>query len=205
MRLVLIPITLLLMGCQRFESGPYLDDLPPAEAYLRLEDRLAARLIDWGINWRFPCTFTEKIGNMEVLSQLETDQCVKMGPKQRFKGLWNDEFEGSRFCPAPADQCSFVSRGEHIWLSFSPKLDGFEASRPSGVYAIEFVGRQTAYPGLYGHMGGADEEVIVDRIIAIKRIGDMPMISRAEVDAYINGRLRTRDRERAKLRALAKH
>ena len=202
MRYVLALITLVLTGCQRNEHDFYLDDLPPASVYLRFEDRLAARMIQWGIPWRFPCTYTEKVRGMAVMGSLPTEQCEKLSPQKKFKGLWNDEFEGSRFCPAPAEECSFISPGEHIWLSFPERSYRVDWRKP-GVYAIEFMGRQTLYPGLYGHMGGSDEEVIVDRIVAIKRIGDTPMISRAELFAYINGHARNSDRERARLRALA--
>jgi hypothetical protein len=186
-------IALLLMGCQRFEAGSYLDDLPPPEAYLRLEDRLSARLIDWGIRWRYPCTSTERDGDIEMLHHLETDQCVRMGPKQRFRGLWNNEFEGSRFCAAPAEECSYISRGEDVWLSFSPEMER-TGEVVGGVYSIDFIGRQTLFPGSYGHMGGSDEEVIVDRVIAMRRVGDTPVVTEAELMAYINGRLRARDR-----------
>jgi hypothetical protein len=194
-------IALALMGCQQDEQyEDFLDDLPPPSVYLRFEDRLAARMIQWGIPWRYPCTYTETVMGTEGIASLPTEQCEKLSLQRRFKGLWNDEFEGSRFCPAPAEECSFISPGEHIWLSFAERSYRV-GERKLGVYAIEFVGRQTLYPGLYGHMGGSDEEVIVDHVISMNRIGDTAPISRAEFDAYMNGLLRARDRERAERRA----
>ena len=43
-----------------------------------------------------------------------------------------------------------------------------------GVYVIDFIGRRTLYPGHYGHMGGWNEEVLVDRIFSIKQIKAPP-------------------------------
>ncbi len=189
------------MGCQQDERyQDFLDDLPPPSVYLRFEDRLAARMIQWGIPWRYPCTYTETIIGTEAIASLPTEQCEKLSSQERFKGLWSNEFEGSRFCPAPTEECSFISPGEHIWLSFPERSHRVDWRKP-GLYAVEFIGRQTLYPGLYGHMGGSDEELIVDRVISMNRIGDTPAISRAEFDAYMNGILRARDRKRAERRA----
>jgi hypothetical protein len=83
--------------------------------------------------------------------------------------LWGQAFELSRFCPAPARQCTYDTPGEEIWLSFAPnvrrpKMDEVE------LRAIEFVGRETLDRGHFGHLGGYDREIIVDRIISLNEI-----------------------------------
>ncbi len=100
------------------------------------------------------------------------DQCFKMMPRQHWRGLWRDDFEGSRFCPAPARNCPSATSRRAIWLDFGyGKRPNGEA--PTGqLYAIAFVGRRTLYPGFYGHMGMSRHEIIVDRLISIRLIED---------------------------------
>jgi hypothetical protein len=91
------------------------------------------------------------------------DQCFKMQPARRWRGVWRNEFEGSRFCPAPATKCSFYSPGDRIWLD-APKHPDHT------LYAVDFIGRRTAVKGHYGHMGVFDHELIVDRMIAMRQL-----------------------------------
>ena len=108
-------------------------------------------------------------------ARIPTDECYKMLPPQRWKGLWRNAFEGSQFCPAPAKECQHVPpalRSEpYIWLnsSYSWPAEARKRVEDEAVYEIEFIGRRTMYQGRYGHLGGADHEVIVDRLISLRK------------------------------------
>lgn len=76
-----------------------------------------------------------------------------------------------------AVKCEYVSKDERkgplIWLDFSGQLaPEFRPQRVGGLYAVEFVGRRHSFRRSYGHMGMFDEEVIVDRMMAIRRLPD---------------------------------
>src|SRR5258705_4520017 len=43
-----------------------------------------------------------------------------MRPRQRWRGLWRNVFEDSRFCPEPARTCDHNTPGDRIWLSDGP-------------------------------------------------------------------------------------
>lgn len=125
----------------------------------------------------------------------EVDACFEMQPPRRWKGLWRNEFEGSQFCPAPAQDCGrrFMSppskRGERmeplVWLSFKapePVEADFRRTMPGGLYSVDFIGRRTAVKGYYGHMGTSEHEVVVDRLISIKEIEPPPpKLTKAEM------------------------
>lgn len=81
--------------------------------------------------------------------------CIKMDPPRRWKGLWFDEFEGSRFCPAPAKECSEDTPGDRIaidWVTkFPPELKArVTRNYYNGVYAVDFIGQRTSVRGGYG-------------------------------------------------------
>ncbi|WP_141249601.1 hypothetical protein [Sphingobium sp. D43FB] len=79
------------------------------------------------------------------------------------------ELENSRFCPAPATSCSYQTAGDRIWLSgktLNPLGNG------EGIFKVEFLGRQTVRKGSYGHFGAFDHEIIVDKIIKLRRVSD---------------------------------
>ena len=87
------------------------------------------------------------------------------------KGLWRDDFEGSRFCPAPAKECTFESGGEKLWLDAEDKIPGLEPRRVFGaLYAIEFVGRRMRPGRPYGHLGVFDGEISVDRLVSLREL-----------------------------------
>lgn len=146
---------------------------PPLHAYLDPVDREIARSGRGTRERPFACSYLRTYDGVEVIEGVETDKCFQMEPPKRWKGLWNNEFEGSQFCEAPATTCRYTTEG-HVWLSADKSvLPGIEVGR-GGLYAIEFIGRRTKYPGMYGHMGGSRHELIVDRILAIKEIEGPP-------------------------------
>jgi hypothetical protein len=100
----------------------------------------------------------------------DTAQCFKMGPAQRYRGLLNIDLEESRFCPNPAQSCSYDTPGSYIWLSFPRDYEGVQPVHHDGLYAIDFLGRQTMEKGSYGHFGMAQHEVIVERVNALNLV-----------------------------------
>lgn len=172
-------------------------DLPNPESYIRPEDQERARLMtapcteadvghgcdrDGGlITRRIPCTFPED----GAWASLPTDQCNKMEEPRRYRGIWTNEFEGSAFVlegttppkwPRPyrntpewraqADRAIAAS----IWLDVGPAEFGGRYPRGARKLLIEFVGRKTMYTGHYGHFGMFGNEIIVDRVISLKRL-----------------------------------
>lgn len=129
----------------------------------------------------WPCPGREEtIENTTVYVGQPTDQCYRMEPQRRWIGLWRDEFEGSRFCPAPETQCSNETSGDIIWLD----VERVTRKQPDGaLYAVELLGRRTAVRGHHGHLGGSDHELIVDRFISIKKVG--PPLTKAQSEAEL--------------------
>lgn len=104
-----------------------------------------------------------------------TELCYRLEPQKRWTGLWWNEFEGSRFCTAPATDCPVPEPGEDVWLDQQhaigiPRRKAKLPALPEGLYAIDFIGRKTAVKGRYGHFGVSDHSLIVDRVISLKMI-----------------------------------
>lgn len=111
------------------------------------------------------CVERVRFGGMEAFPNA-VDQCFQMTPSQHWAGLWRDEFEGSKFCSAPATQCPDEKDSNNVWLTLG---DGVQRPAESAgkLYAVEFVGRKTLIRGHHGHLGVSDHEIIVDKIISI--------------------------------------
>lgn len=152
----------------------------PPQAYLDKADRWMAETGRSLPGRPVPCAYTRIENGVEVTSSIDTDKCVHMAPPKRWSGLWRNQFEGSRFCPAPVRECAPDTPGVGIWLSWDKGPD------PSGgLYRVEFIGRRTAYPGRYGHLGVAEHEMIVDRMLAISELeAPPPEPTKAEMVAY---------------------
>ncbi|MAN11594.1 MAG: hypothetical protein CMN63_04105 [Sphingobium sp.] len=113
------------------------------------------------------CLNEIKSGGIEAMPS-GTDKCFEMTPARQWKGLWRREFENSRFCPSPAVSCSYQTAGDRIWLSGKPLTS---LGNGDGLYEVEFVGRQTAHKGRYGHMSTFDHEIIVDKVVNFQPVG----------------------------------
>lgn len=119
------------------------------------------------------CLSKMRFGGVEAIPK-RVDQCFKMTPAQRWRGLWRDDFEGQQFCPAPARQCSFDSPDDRIWLTFGTDVHHLHKTDEGSLYTIDFVGRRTLLRGLHGHMGVFQHEIVVDKLISIRSINDGP-------------------------------
>ncbi|EAQ28152.1 hypothetical protein NAP1_11173 [Erythrobacter sp. NAP1] len=96
-----------------------------------------------------------------------------MDKARRWEGLWLDEFEGSRFCAAPADDCTYHSAGERVWLTFAEEIRATERPAFDGkirLYQIEFIGRQTSEPGHFGHAGTSDRKIVVEELLKLELV-----------------------------------
>jgi hypothetical protein len=154
-----------------------LEDKLPPEAYVDPIDQQIART-GKGISGRpFPCAYEHVEDGVDTIVSTPTDLCVKMQPQQRWRGLWRNNMEGSTFCPEPAKECP-TKGGESIWLDSGPGRGG-----RGDLYRVDFIGRKTMYRGPYGHMGGFDQEIVMDRAIKIELIWSPSPPSKAAIES----------------------
>lgn len=187
-------IALMLPAVAPARAGPL--DLPDPQVYARAEDRERARLIltpcapaDEGrgcerengtLTRTSPCTYRI---DRHTIGFLPTDQCYRMDAPRRYRGVWIDEFEGQRFIPEgtnPPEWPDIESRASDlqekfeaarlasIWIDTERVTPALPSRYRSARYFIEFIGRQTLFPGAYGHLGMSGHEIIVDELIALR-------------------------------------
>jgi len=96
-------------------------------------------------------------------------RCYQTLPPRRWTGIWNAGWEWSNFCAAPARQCGVSARNGEMALQFAdgayPKGDDLD-----GTFEIAFIGRQTKHADGYGHLGQYQHMIMVDRLLAIRRL-----------------------------------
>jgi hypothetical protein len=157
----MLRLALMLLASSAAVAQPHGFSEPPPEAYIDPVDQQIART-RVGVPGRpVPCGREEKHNGVSVIVGSPTEQCFKMHPARRWRGLWRNDFEGSQFCPEPATRCDHNSPGERVWLREKPDR------RPDGkLYRVEFTGRKTMCKGAYGHMGASDHEIVMERMIS---------------------------------------
>jgi len=161
------------------------------EAYVRPEDQQKAQRLRDGYSAPFPCSYDEVELGTHAIASLPIDQCFKMTKSQRMRGLWRNDFEGQAYCAAPARECPAGKWKPNepgvAWIDFASPLPGEADTPPGGLYAIDFVGRGTAYPGMYGEYGFYNQEVIVDRLISIRMIRPPPsgQMTKEHIEGYL--------------------
>lgn len=155
------------------------------EAYVRPEDRRRAERLRAGYQGPMPCAYEKTEMGTRVIAPVRVDQCFKMTGPQRWKGLWRDDFESSQFCAAPDTRCETTDRARFVWLDLAVDLPGAKDTPPGGLYAIDFIGRKTAYPGLYD--GTASQEIVVDRLISIRMVKPPPpgQMTKEHIKGYL--------------------
>ncbi|NUR45272.1 MAG: hypothetical protein HOP91_03810 [Sphingomonas sp.] len=121
------------------------------------------------------CLDKLKWGGSEGLPR-QYEDCFKFTPSQRMQGLWRNNFEGSEYCDGSSGQCPDAKANAEtgIWLAMRSPLPGVDDTPPGGLYAIDFIGRRSIGAGMFGHMGMAKNEVIVDRLLSIKEVEPPP-------------------------------
>lgn len=107
------------------------------------------------------------------------EDCVPLLPAEHMRGVWVTGFEQSGFIPgATGTPGRDDVRAQDIWLTFArgatPDRSVWAQRDERGgwaAFAIEFEGRRSAGPspnGGYGHLNGAQNLVVVDRIISLR-------------------------------------
>lgn len=118
-----------------------------------------------------PCA---EVINNEVYP-VPTRDCVPLSARRAMRGIWRPGLEDSTFVPDNPDPDMI---GERVWLEMEPSdalrngVIQSENMLPYGTFAIRFVGRRSLHRGEYGHFGGWQHVVVVDRVISVRRIRD---------------------------------
>jgi hypothetical protein len=113
-----------------------------------------------------------------------TGDCTRRSPAARWRGLWRTDFEGSLFCPAPAQTCSNSVQGRRIALEVDPYPAAMRNTKPGGLYAVEFIGRRSSH-GTAMEVSGYKADIRLDRLISIRQIEPPPPEpTRAEMIAH---------------------
>lgn len=120
----------------------------------------------------YPCSRLGKLQvggeTTEVIDGVPTAECVRLTPSKRIQGFWRNDFEGSQFCFDTPSNCTYTRR-PRIWFGYSEE----KLPPTGGLYAVDFIGRQTLYRGGYGHMGMSDQEMVVDRMISVRKLDEV--------------------------------
>ena len=95
--------------------------------------------------------------------------CVEFLPPQQMKGVWITEFEGSAFLPATDIG---LPKGTRIWLEETAAMNEKARAPKRRYFEIEIIGRRASRSGQYGHLGGAEQLVVVDRLISMREIAE---------------------------------
>jgi len=162
---------LMTAGCTQYEGVP-------VEAYEQSSDRLAilSGLAGLGVVW--PCTRRERgIRDVAAYGSIPHDQCYVMEPRRRWTGIFRASMRAG-FCPGVAAP---IARRCGNWLEFTgaqvDRLGGNASEREGpGLYFVEFDGRRTKFKGRYrvGGMAPVQQIYVVDRLIRMQRVGDVP-------------------------------
>lgn len=141
---------------------------PPVEAFIQPDDQERAQRRD---PLDSPCSRTAVEDGVVWTSMIPTDKCVRMLPRQRFKGVWLNRFEGSAFSP---NLVTWPTEEPRIWLNVE-RVNLRQQGYDDRAYVLEFEGRQTAYPSSYGPCC-FEHEIIVDRVISATPLEDQEQI-----------------------------
>ena len=117
---------------------------------------------------------------LALLILIGCDQGATLQEK-RFRGIWLDQFEGSRYFDGAHDASRVKASIRHDaktfnanreWLGWNDQAtrDLIPSAPRARLVAIDFIGRRMAYPGRYGHMGISRRAIIVDRVLSARLI-----------------------------------
>ena len=115
-----------------------------------------------------------------VLDMDEPRSCYFYSPPRRMQGVYIDEFEGQRFLENASTTPPLVARDD-VWFDVDQQSDLRRTprlrNRENGtiIWLVDFIGRRTeSARGGYGHMGGSNADVLVDRMISAQPIASFP-------------------------------
>lgn len=112
-----------------------------------------------------------------MLAFIGSRLCHDLGPPERLKGIYFDEFEGQLFIEGSPAGPPYRAPEELVWPTFDEATvyendtkrtlldDGSGATR---VFEIEFIGRKASRKGRYGHFGMSQHEVVIDRVVRLR-------------------------------------
>ncbi len=126
------------------------------------------------------CWKREREGQAEWDAFIGARRCYAFAPPRIYDGVFVDEFEGQRFVPDDWPDGRRYSAPD-IWFEMDEKSDlrveplvGIGdtkmADDRSRLWRVRFVGRETARPGHYGHLGVSRRMILVDRLLIAKPI-----------------------------------
>ncbi len=173
MRVVALCVTtLFLASCSDTVSQP---PKWSRSAYDWAYERLTGKASHWG------CETVENTAYGPVLSSTPNRECYEYAAPRRTWGIYIQEFEGDRFLEN-AKPAKRYAPTDDVWLSFDRQSDLSRTPQlnrnpgQSTIWAVDFVGRKTAKPARYGygHMGMSDADVIVDTMLAARRLAVFP-------------------------------
>jgi hypothetical protein len=163
--LPLCTAALCLSACQSYNGTP-------VDAYQRSSDRFAIMTGLAAIHAIWPCMRKEKVvGSVATYGSLPDDECYRLEPPRRWRGLLRRTEDGEQFCPEAAEECSYESSSDRTWFYWKT-ADVLRASGrlpSSGLYYVDVIGRRTAVRGRYG-FGHYANEIVVDRLISLKQV-----------------------------------
>ena len=143
----MVTVTLLVSACHRYPE-------PPAESYQRWTDQMIVRL---GLRHLhiYPCASSSRV-----------DECYKMQPPRRWRGVWMTYFEANRFCPG-ARYCSRekTPRFDLVWTRQALRDRAPLHLKTGSIYAVDFIGRRAEYP--VSTLKRA-YPIVVDRLISVE-------------------------------------
>ncbi len=142
----------------------------PGAAYRDPANRV---LVDLGLDGVFgppACYRKEGFGKSSILGFIGDDQCYRFKAPERIEGIWHDEFEGSLLLtPEERAKGVWIEGQRRRWLDWKIHAPGEACRWREGCdYRIVFIGRRTLVDGAYGHLGGSQELVLLDRLISIE-------------------------------------
>lgn len=101
-------------------------------------------------------------------------KCMPYSRPERMAGVWLVGFEASAFFPEASTYADVKGTPAKIWLQAEPPLPKEVISARQGAgtraYAIDLVGRRSLCDFHYGHFGMSSQEIIAERLVAIREI-----------------------------------
>lgn len=99
-------------------------------------------------------------------------KCMPYSSPERLTGVWIVRLEYSGFFPSASTYKDTQSRADKIWLEAepSPSPEVVAAGQGAGTraYSVDLIGRRSLCTFHYGHLGMSSQEIIAERIVAMR-------------------------------------